>query len=164
MIARYVSMAVFLALVVLAAAIAGSFAAGEWYYALNKPSWTPPPWFFAPLWAFLYLTMALAAWQVWLSGYYSRLGALTWWMIQLALNVAWSWLYFDLHRLGWAWLELSLLIAVVVLCIRAFYLLSKSAAYLMMPFLIWLIFSWVLNLAIWTMNGGLFSKVLLALG
>ncbi len=163
MIARYVSMAVFLALVVLAAAIAGSFAAGEWYYSMNKPSWTPPPWFFAPLWAFLYLTMALAAWQVWLSGYYSRLGALTWWMIQLALNVAWSWLYFDLHRLGWAWLELSLLIAVVVLCIRAFYLLSKSAAYLMMPFLIWLIFSWVLNLAIWTMNGGLFSKVLLAL-
>ena len=161
MITRYASMAVFLALVVLAAAIGGSFAAGEWYYSMNKPSWMPPPWFFAPLWAFLYLTMALAAWQVWLSGYYSRLGALTWWMIQLALNVAWSWLYFDLHRLGWAWLELSLLIAVVVLCIRAFGLLSKFSAYLMVPYLIWLIFSWVLNLATWTMNGGPFSRVLL---
>ena len=161
MIARYASMAVFLALVVLAAAIEGGFEAGEWYYSMNKPSWTPPPWFFAVVRAFLYLTMALAAWQVWLTGHYSRLGALTWWLIQLVLNVAWSWLFFDLHRLGWAWLELGLLIAVVVLCIRAFRLLSKSAAYLMAPYLVWLIFSWVLNLATWTMNGGLFSKVLL---
>jgi tryptophan-rich sensory protein len=161
MIARYASMAVFLATVVLAAAIAGSFEAGEWYYSMNKPPWTPPPWFFVPVWSVLYLTMALAAWQIWLTGHYSRLGALTWWMIQLVLNVAWSWLFFDLHRLGWAWLELGLLIAVVILCIRAFRLLSKSAAYLMMPYLAWLIFSWVLNLATWTMNEGLFSKVLL---
>ena len=104
MIARYVSMAVFLALVVLAAAIGGSFEAGEWYYSMHKPSWTPPPWFFAPLWVILYLTMALAAWQVWLTGHFSRLGALAWWLLQLVLNVAWSWLFFDLHRIGWAWL------------------------------------------------------------
>ena len=161
MIARYASMAVFLVLVVLAAAIAGSFEAGEWYYyTMNKPSWTPPSWFFAPLWAVLYLTMAVAAWQVWLTGHYSRNGALMWWMIQLVLNVMWSWLYFDLHRIGWAWLELSLLIVVVVLCIRAFRLLSKSAAQLMLPYLVWLIFSWVLNLATWTINGGPLSKVL----
>ncbi|MEE8494963.1 MAG: TspO/MBR family protein, partial [Xanthomonadales bacterium] len=151
MIARYASMAGFLTLVVFAAAIGGGFEAGEWYYSMNKPAWTPPPWFFAPLWAVLYVMMALAAWQVWLTGHYSRLGALIWWMIQLLLNVAWSWLFFDLHRLGWAWLELGLLIGVVVLCIRAFHLLSKSAAYLMMPYLVWLIFSWVLNLATWTM-------------
>jgi tryptophan-rich sensory protein len=153
-------MAVFLVLVVLAAAITGSFEAGEWYYALYKPSWTPPPWFFAPLWVVLYLTMALAAWRVWLTGHYSRFGALTWWMIQLALNVAWSWLFFALNRPGWAWLELSLQIAVVMLCIRAFHLLSKSSAYLMAPYLVWLIFAWTLNLAIWTMNGGPFGKVL----
>lgn len=161
MIARYTSIAVFLSLVVLAAAIAGSFGAGEWYYTMYKPSWTPAPWFYVLVWVVLYLTMALAAWQVWLSGHYSRLGALIWWLIQLALNVTWSWLFFGLNRLGWAWLELSLLIAIVVLCMRAFRLLSRSAAYLMMPCLAWLIFAWVLNLAIWTMNGGLFSKVLL---
>ncbi len=161
MIARYGSMAVFLLLVVLAAAIGGSFEAGEWYYSMNKPWWTPPAWFIAGTWVIVYLTMALAAWQVWLTGHYSRLGALTWWMIQLVLNVAWSWLFFGLHRLGWAWLELSLLLAIVVLCIRAFRLLSKSSAYLMVPYLIWLIFSWVLNLVTWTLNGGIFSKVLL---
>jgi tryptophan-rich sensory protein len=114
------------------------------------------------VWAFLYLTMALAAWQIWLTGHYSRLGALSLWLVQLVLNVAWSWLFFGLHRLGWAWLELGLLIAVVVLCIRAFRQLSNSAAYLMAPYLVWLIFSWVLNFATWTMNGGLFSKVLLS--
>jgi len=161
MIARYASLAVFLALVVLAAAIGGSFEAGEWYYSMNKPPWTPPAWFFALVWTALYLMMALAAWQVWLSGHYSRLGVLTWWMIQLVLNVAWSWLFFDLHRQGLAWLELGLLIAVVVICIRAFRPLSKSSANLMALYLVWLIFSWVLNLATWTMNDGLFSKVLL---
>ena len=162
MIARYASMAVFLATVVLAAAIAGSFEAGEWYYSMNKPSWTPPSWFFVPVWVVLYVTMALAAWQVWLTGHYNRLGALTWWLIQLALNVTWSWLFFGLERLGWAWLELGLQIAVVVMCIRAFHLLSKSAAYLMMPYLVWLVFFWMFNLAIWTMNGGMFSKFLAA--
>ncbi len=161
MIARYASMAVFLALVVLAAAVAGSFEAGEWYHTMNKPSWTPGPWLNVVAWVVLYLMMALAAWQVWLTGHYSRLGALTWWAIQLALNVSWSWLFFGLHRLGWAWIELSLQIAIVIFCIRAFRLLSRPSAYLMVPYLFWLIFSWVLNLATWTMNGGLFSKVLL---
>ncbi len=161
MIIKYTSLAVFLALVVLAAAISGSFEAGDWYYSMNRPWWTPPAWLFVLVWVVLYLSMALAAWQVWLTGHYSRLGALTWWMIQLLMNIAWSWLFFGMHRLGWAWLELSLLLVIVVLCIRAFRLLSKSAAYLMAPYLAWLIFSWLLNLACWTMNGGLFSKVLL---
>ena len=160
MITRYASMAVFLAVVVLVAAIEGGIEAGEWYYLINKPSWTPPPWFYALVRPVLYLTMALAAWQVWQTGHYSRLGALLWWMIQLAMYLTWTWLFFGLERPGWAWLELSLLIVVVVLCIRAFRLLSKTAAYLMMPFLIWLIFSWAFNLAAWTMNGGIFSRFL----
>jgi len=161
MIARFASMAAFLALVVLAAAISANFEAGEWYYKLNIPSWTPPPWLFGPVWSVLYVMMALAAWKVWLTGHYTRVGALFWWAVQLVMNVAWSWLFFGLERPGWAWLEMSILIAVVVLCIKAFRLLSKPAAYLMAPYLAWLIFAWTLNLVIWTMNGGLFSKMLL---
>lgn len=158
MIARYGSMAAFLALVVLAAAFASSFEAGEWYVKLNKPSWTPPAWAFGPVWAVLYLTMAMAAWKIWLTGHYSRLGALAWWGLQLVMNVAWSWLFFGLERPGWAWAEMSILIGVVLLCIKAFGQLSKPAAYLMLPYLAWLIFAWVLNLVIWTMNRGLFAK------
>ena len=161
MIARYGSMAAFLALVVLAAAIGASFEAGEWYFQkVTKPAWTPPAWLFGPIWSVLYLTMAMAAWKVWLTGHYSRVGALGWWGLQLVMNVAWSWLFFGLERPGWAWAEMSILIAVVLLCIKAFRLLSKPAAYLMLPYLAWLIFAWVLNLVIWTMNGGPFSKLL----
>jgi benzodiazapine receptor len=160
MIARYGSMAAFLALVVLAAAIGASFEAGEWYFQkVNKPAWTPPAWLFGPVWSVLYLTMAMAAWKVWMTGHYSRVGALGWWGLQLVMNVAWSWLFFGLERPGWAWAEMSILIAVVLLCIKAFHLLSKPAAYLMLPYLAWLIFAWVLNLVIWTMNGGLLSKI-----
>ena len=160
MIARYGSMAVFLALVVLAAAIGASFEAGEWYFQkVTKPAWTPPAWLFGPVWSVLYVTMAMAAWKVWLTGHYSRVGALGWWGLQLVMNVAWSWLFFGLERPGWAWAEMSILIAVVLLCIKAFSQLSKPAAYLMLPYLAWLIFAWVLNLAIWAMNGGLFSKI-----
>ena len=151
-------MAVFLLLVVLAAAVSSTFEAGEWYLKLYKPWWTPPAWLFGPVWSVLYLMMALAAWKVWLTGSYSRLAALTWWLLQLALNAAWSWLFFGMERPGWAWMELSVVIVAVVLCIRAFQLLSRSAAFLMVPYLAWLIFAWFLNLAIWTMNGGYFAR------
>jgi tryptophan-rich sensory protein len=159
MIARYGSMAIFLALVVLAAGIGSSFEAGEWYFhKVNKPAWTPPSWSFGPIWAVLYLTMAMAAWKVWMTGHYNRMAALSWWGLQLVMNVAWSWLFFGLERPGWAWTEMSILIVVVLLCIRTFSLLSKPAAYLMLPYLFWLIFAWMLNLVIWTMNGGFLSK------
>jgi tryptophan-rich sensory protein len=162
---RYGSLAVFLLLVILAAFFGSSFEAGEWYHIkMNKPPWTPPAWLFGPVWAVLYVLMALAAWKVWMTGHYARLGALVWWAIQLVLNVAWSWLFFGLHRPGWAWVEMTVLIAAVLLCIRAFRLISRPAANLMVPYLLWLIFAWVLNLALWTMNGGLFSRVLLGGG
>jgi len=154
MLNRYASLAVFLLLVVFAAAVGSRFPAGEWYAELAKPGWTPPSWLFGPVWSALYVMMALAAWKVWLSGHYSRAGALTWWSLQLVLNAAWSWLFFGLERPGWAWIDMSLLMVLVVFCIRAFRLVSRPAAYLMLPYLLWLVFAWFLNLAIWTLNGG----------
>jgi tryptophan-rich sensory protein len=154
MISRYGSMAVFLLLVIAAAAFGSSFEAGEWYYALRKPDWTPPPWVFGPVWSILYLLMALAMWKVWLSGRYVRIGALIWWLLQLGLTAAWSWLFFGLHRPGWSMLEMALLIGVVLLCVKAFAAISRVAAWLMAPYLLWLLFAWALNYAIWSMNGG----------
>jgi len=156
MLARYVSLAVFLLLVIAASAIGGSFEAGEWYFQkLNKPVLWPPAWLFGPVWALLYLLMALAAWQIWLSRHNSRNGALIWWGFLLVLNTVWSALFFGLHRLGWAWLELSITVVFAVLCVRAFRLISKQASYLMMPYLVWIIFAWFLNLFVWTKNGGI---------
>ena len=159
--ARYGSLAVLLLLVVAAAYFAGSFEAGEWYYQkLNKPAWTPPGAVLGAGWALTWLTLALAAWQVWRSGRYARLGALAWWLLLLALTVGWSALFFGLNRIGWAWLDLGAALAVTLLCIRAFLPLSRQAAYLMLPALMWLLFTWVLNLVTWTINGGPLERLL----
>ena len=154
MVTRYAWMAVFLLLVVAAAAVAGSFEVGEWYFLLRKPGWTPPAWIFGPVWSVLYVLMALAMWLVWDSKHHTRVGALIWWLLQLALNAAWSWLFFGLHRSGWSLGEMLLLIGVVILCIKAFSNSSRLASVLMLPYLLWLIFAWMLNFSIWMMNGG----------
>jgi tryptophan-rich sensory protein len=159
--ARYASLAVLLLLVVAAAYLAGSFEAGEWYYQkLSKPSWTPPGAVLGGGWALAWLTLALAAWQLWQSGHYARLGALAWWLLLLALTVGWSILFFGLNRIGWAWLELGLALAVALLCIRAFHPLSRQAAWLLLPGLAWLGFIWVLNLVMWSINGGPLGRFL----
>jgi benzodiazapine receptor len=157
MIARYGWLAVFLLLVVGAAALSSSFEAGEWYFLLKKPAWTPPPWVFSPIWSLLYVLMALAMWLAWMSGHYVRSGAFAWWLLQLVLNVAWSWLFFGLTRSGWAMAEMLLLIGCVVLCMRALAACSRLSAALMVPYLLWLVFAWVLNFIIWLQNGGGFG-------
>jgi tryptophan-rich sensory protein len=151
---RYAWMAIFLLLVVITAAIAGSFEAGVWYFTINKPGWTPPAWLFGPVWSVLYVLMALAMWLVWDSRHDSRVGALIWWLIQLFLNAAWSWLFFGLTRSGWALAEMLLLIGIVIFCIKVFSTSSRLAAALMLPYLLWLMFAWALNFSIWRLNGG----------
>ncbi len=157
MIARYASMAVFLVVVVITAALVGSFEAGEYYSAVQKPSWAPPAWLFGPVWSVLYILMALAMWKVWVSEHHSRMGSLIWWLIQLSLNVTWAWLFFGLTRTGWAMLEMLLLVGVVVLCMKAFSSSSRAASWMMLPCLLWLMFTWFLNISIWLMNGGSFG-------
>jgi len=151
---RLVSLAVFLALVVTVAWLSSQFPAGEYYALLNKPAWAPPAWLFGPAWSVLYVLMALAMWMVWERGVQARLGALAWWLLQLALNAAWTWLFFGLTRIGWAMAELGLLIGLVILCIKVFSLVSKPAAWLMLPYLLWLVFALMLNFSIWILNGG----------
>ena len=159
--ARNGALVVLLIVVVAASYLAGSFDAGEWYFVkLNKPAWTPPAVALGIGWAVAWLLLALAAWQVWVSGHYARLGALTWWLLLLVLIVTWSALFFGLNRIGWAWLALGLALVVALFCIRAFHPLSRQAAWLMLPVLIWLGFSWVMNLLLWTINGGLLARFL----
>ncbi|MDZ4731831.1 MAG: TspO/MBR family protein [Xanthomonadales bacterium] len=151
---RMVSLAVFLGLVVVAAWLGSQFPAGEYYALVNKPAWAPPAWLFGPAWSILYILMAVAMWKVWQSGQQARLGALAWWLLQLGFNAAWTWLFFGLTRTGWAMVEMAVLIGLVILCIKAFSLISKPAAWLMLPYLLWLGFAFALNFSIWSLNGG----------
>jgi benzodiazapine receptor len=159
--ARYASLAVFLALVVTAVLFAGSFDAGDWYYQkLSRPWWTPPAWFFGAAWSLFYVVAALAAWRVWTSGHIDRARALGWWLMLLVLNVAWSALFFGVNRIGWACLVLGAASLVAALCIRVFGAISKPGGYLMLSLLPWLLFVWTLNMVEWSINGGPLARFL----
>ena len=161
MLARYGSLAVFLLLVVGASYIATGFSATEWYYGLvTRPGWTPLAWLFGSAWAFAWLALALSGWQIWLTGHYSRLTALGGWFALLVLAIGWSALFFGLHRPGWAWVEVSVLLALTAFCMQRFRTISAQAARLLGVFLLWVLFLWSWTLSVWTLNGGFLSRFL----
>jgi translocator protein len=126
---------------------------GSWYATLQKPAWTPPNWIFGPMWSALYLAMAIAAWLVWrAAGFSGFKPVLSLFAVQLALNVCWSAIFFTLHRPGLAFAEIVLLWLMILLTVVAFRPLSRTAAWLMAPYLVWVGFAAALNFAIWRLN------------
>ncbi|MEO5713033.1 MAG: TspO/MBR family protein [Luteolibacter sp.] len=123
---------------------------GAWYAGLNTPSWNPPPWIFGPVWSLLYLLMALAAWLVWKRGGWGR--PLTFYFIQLALNAAWTPIFFGAHRLGWALMEIILLWFAILLTAVRFFPVSKPAGWMLVPYVLWVAFAAFLNFTLWRMN------------
>jgi tryptophan-rich sensory protein len=124
-----------------------------WYATLRKPPWTPPNWLFGPVWTALYLGMAVAVWLVWRQAGFSpaRL-ALTLFVIQLALNVAWSGIFFRMRLPGAAFLEVVLLWLFILLTAIAFWPVSRTASWLLVPYLTWVTYAGALNAAIWRIN------------
>ena len=151
---KVLSFLAFLGAVALAAFYGSQFMPGEWYALLNKPSWNPPSWVFGPVWAALYLLIAIAAWQVWEEKHPLAPRALAWWLAQLVLNAAWSLIFFGLYKPGWALIEMTALLYAITFTIRYFKRIRLSAASLMTPYLVWVAFAWCLNCAIWWLNGG----------
>jgi len=136
-----------------AAFIGMLFAPGEWYEALNKPTWTPPNGVFGPVWTALYAMMAVAAWLVWRQGgFVHQRRALTWFVTQLALNAAWTPLFFGLQRPGIAFVEIVFLWGAIVMTTVAFHRVSRVAAWLLAPYLAWVSFAAVLNFFLWRLN------------
>ena len=161
MMTRYGSLVIFLLLVVAVAIAASGFEAGTWYFhKATLPAWTPPPWLFGPGWSLAYLGLALAAWQAWLGGRDGRVPALFAWGVLLLSSGAWSWLLFGIHRPGWAWLLLGVVLALAAWCSLRFRPLAGQATWLMLPFVAWIAFLWVWNLALWTLNGGPVARLL----
>jgi tryptophan-rich sensory protein len=124
-----------------------------WYARLKKPSWTPPNWLFGPVWTTLYAAMAVAAWLVWRrGGWRENSTALALFIIQLALNFAWSFIFFRFHQTGLAFAEIVLLWVAIAATIVRFASVSKVAAALMVPYLLWVTYASALNFAIWRLN------------
>jgi translocator protein len=135
----------------------GFFTAGGvrgWYQGLRKPAFNPPNWILGPVWTLLYIMMAFAAWRVWRSGGDTTL-ALVLFAVQLALNFAWSFIFFNAHRIGLALADIIVLWLAIAATIVAFAPLDSFAAWLLVPYLAWVSFATLLNASIWRLNPGL---------
>jgi len=124
-----------------------------WYEGLIKPSWTPPAWLFGPVWSVLYLMMALAAWLVWRrGGLTSTRGPIILFLVQLGLNLAWSFLFFGLRQPGLAFAEIVLLWCAILTTLVVFWRRFAAAGWLLLPYLLWVTFAVVLNYTLWRLN------------
>ena len=146
-----------IAIPVAVGAISGFFTATgveSWYQTINKPSWNPPGWIFAPVWTTLYIMMGVALFLVWKSDSSDILKktAITLFTIQLVLNFFWSFIFFDQHQIGWALVEIIAMWIFILLTIFAFGNISKLAAWLLVPYISWVSFATILNYTIWKLN------------
>jgi translocator protein len=139
----------------IAAAIGGaaSIRAGSFYLELARPEWAPPPGIFGPVWTVLYAMMAIAAWLVWrVGGFRAARSALTLFLVQLALNALWSWLFFAWQSGGLAFAGILLLWAAIVATLIGFWRIRPLAGALLVPYLSWVSFASALNYSIWQLN------------
>mgnify|MGYP000214498459 CR=1 FL=1 len=127
----------------------------EWYNSLQQPTFQPPGWVFGPVWTVLYIMMGISLYLVWkLPSSALRTYALTFFGIQLVLNGLWTFLFFGAGSLLWSSVDILLLLASLSTTIYFFYQLSTTAAYLLVPYLLWVSFATVLNLTIYYLNPG----------
>ena len=127
-----------------------------WYATLLKPSWTPPAWLFPVAWNVLYLLMALSLWRLWERSREHVAGAerAIWlFLAQLALNAAWAPTFFGLHAIWSGLLIIVALAMVLVVTIYAAFHVDRPAAWMLVPYLAWIVYASSLNAAIAVLNG-----------
>jgi benzodiazapine receptor len=133
--------------------LASTGGGGTWYADLEKPSWTPPSWVFGPVWTALYGMMAVAAWLIWQDRRRRRVAApILLFAVQLALNAAWSPLFFAMHRPGLAFADIVLLWLALMATVWLFLRRRAIAGLLLVPYLLWVSFAAALNFTIWRLN------------
>lgn len=126
----------------------------RWYSALEKPSFNPANWVFAPVWTTLYILMAYAAWRLLIlpARTPGRLTALALFYVQLALNALWSWMFFAMQSPVAGLVNIIVQIGFILATIAQAWRLDKKAALCLLPLAAWVSFAAVLNFAIWFLN------------
>jgi tryptophan-rich sensory protein len=125
----------------------------DWYQDLHKPSFNPPDWVFTPVWISLFVLMGISAWMVWrITGFARGRIPLTMFGVQLALNLAWSFIFFGAQLIGLALVEIVVLWVAILVTVDGFRRVSPVAGLLLIPYLLWSSFAVVLNAAIWWLN------------
>jgi len=129
-------------------------AISSWYLTLKKAPFNPPNWVFAPAWTLLFLLMGIALFLIWNKGLKKKnvAVALAYFAVQLSLNFLWSFFFFGLHSPFFAFIDIVLLWIFIFLTIQKFAKISKTASYLLVPYLLWVSFASVLNFFVWRLN------------
>ena len=136
--------------------IAGIFtteAIPGWYASLNQPSFNPPNWVFGPVWTMLYIILGFSLFLIWkLPSGKERNQAIIVFMVQLIFNFCWSFFFFYFKMIGLALLDIVVLWIMIVAMLVRFYKLKPVAAYINIPFLLWVTFATALNIAYFFLN------------
>lgn len=126
-----------------------------WYNTINRPSWGPPDWVFAPVWTYIYLSMGYASYRVWQSGS-GFVGAaklpLMIYIAQLVLNWTWTQVFFNLHLIGAATIHIVVLLMFIIATGVTFFKVDQLAGLLIVPYAAWVSFASYLCFAIWRLN------------
>jgi tryptophan-rich sensory protein len=137
-------------------AIAGIFTSSAvtgWYATLHKPSFNPPDWLFGPVWTVLYIIMGISLFMIWkIEPSKERNIALWVFMIQLIVNFCWSFIFFHFKLIGPALIDIIVLWISIVVMLVMFYMIKPLAAYLNIPYLLWVSFASILNGAYYFLN------------
>lgn len=137
-------------------AIAGIFTAKaipEWYATLNQPSFNPPNWIFGPVWTSLYILLGISLFLIWKQpATIERNRAISIFIIQLILNFAWSFLFFYFHQIGLALIDIIALWVCIITMLVLFYRIKPLAAYINIPYFLWVTFATILNASYFMLN------------
>ncbi|MFH1978324.1 MAG: TspO/MBR family protein [Candidatus Aenigmatarchaeota archaeon] len=125
-----------------------------WYATINKPFFNPPSWIFAPVWTTLFVLMGISLFLIWDKGFKKKENKQAVYVFgaQLVLNVIWSLLFFGLQSPFYAFIEIIILWIAILVTIWKFYKIDKKAAWLLVPYILWVTFAAFLNLNIWLLN------------
>ena len=143
------------ALITYSASVIGSIATIEfkepWYSLLNKPTFNPPSWIFAPVWTILYLMMTIAIWNFWHSKD-RDMNTVYIYFIHLIFNTTWSIIFFIFHKMFLALIVLLLLIFLIIVLMLRFRRVNMISFYMMIPYLLWCCFALFLNFNLILLN------------
>jgi tryptophan-rich sensory protein len=126
----------------------------SWYATLDKPVFSPPNWLFGPVWTTLYFLMGIAVALIWQKGLKEQKvkKSFIFFWVHLFFNAIWSIIFFGWHQIFWAFCDIIIIWLMILILLIMFGRLKKSAAYLLIPFFIWVSLASVLNFALWWLN------------
>jgi benzodiazapine receptor len=150
---KYLSFFLILIITFIASGIGGFVTASfkePWYSEIILPSFNPPSWVFAPVWTTLYILMAIAIWRVWIKSLNTEI--LKIYFYHLFFNAIWSIIFFGFHLPFFALIDLSIIILFVIYLAHAYKKFDQSSFYLTIPYILWILYAFVLNLSIVILN------------